>query len=124
MTKVYLFAICLLSILLVTTGCNKEDIIEPTPIVNAGTDQTIESPVDAVVLSGSATVQNDQIVAYLWSEVSGPNTPSINTPGASVSTVKGLVPGIYVFQLMALDSSGETGVDMATITVNPPVCTQ
>lgn len=112
-----------LSVLLFLTSCKKDDVIEHTPIVNAGTDQTIKLPLDSVALAGTATVQDGKIVAYLWSMVSGPNAPLIKSPGSAATTVKNLVAGTYIFQLMAIDSSGETGVDMVNVTVNQPAFT-
>jgi hypothetical protein len=118
-----LFPLFCFAVVSLVTGCKKDDIIEHTPVVNAGADQTIKLPVDSAILSGSATVADGKIAAYLWSEVSGPNTPLIKTAGAATTTVKNLIAGTYIFQLMALDSSGETGVDMVTVTVNPPAFT-
>jgi Disaggregatase related repeat len=105
--------------IILLSACKKDIIEEKTPVVNAGEDQTLKLPVDSVILSGSATIEGGKITAYLWSEISGPSTPAIKSSGSAVTTVKGLVAGSYVFQLMALDSSGETGVDMVSITVNP-----
>jgi len=123
MKKISALLLFCFAILSLVTGCKKDDIIEQTPVVNAGADQTIKLPVDSAILSGSATVANGKIAAYLWSEISGPNTPLIKTAGAASTTVKHLKAGTYVFQLMALDSSGETGVDMVTVTVNPSAFT-
>jgi len=123
MKKISIATLCSLVFLMAVTGCKKDDVIEYTPVVNAGVDQAIKLPVDSVVLSGSATVAEGKIAAYLWSQVSGPNNPLIKSPGAATTTVKSLVAGTYTFQLMALDSSGETGVDMVTVTVNPPAFT-
>jgi len=123
MKKTVVLATYALFFLLAIVGCKKDDIIEHTPVVNAGTDQTIKLPVDSAVLSGTATVAEGKIAAYLWSQVSGPSNPLIKSPGSATTTVKNLVAGTYIFQLMALDSSGETGVDMVTVVVNPPAFT-
>ncbi|GGB07985.1 DNRLRE domain-containing protein [Puia dinghuensis] len=101
-------------------GCQKTTYVPPPPApkVNAGANQTITLPVDSVKLSGSAYAPT-RITGYLWSEVSGPNTPTIADNGNATTEVNGLVAGIYVFQLEATDSAGETGVNSVTITVNP-----
>jgi len=51
--------------------------------------------------------------------VSGPNVPSINSPGSKITTVSGFIAGSYIFQLMAVDSAGLTGVDTTFVLVNP-----
>ena len=83
-------------------GCQKTApaIIPPAPSVNAGASQTITLPVDSVRLTGSATDSASKINAYLWSEVSGPNVPVIASEGSPSTEVRGMVPGIYIFQLM------------------------
>lgn len=92
-------------------------IIPPAPSVNAGASQTITLPVDSVRLTGSATDSASRITAYLWSEVSGPNVPVIASEGSPCTEVRGMVPGLYIFQLMAVDSLGATGVDTVTVQV-------
>jgi hypothetical protein len=104
-------------LLALSYGCQKSsDPNPPAPKVNAGISQTIVLPMDSVRLSGTATAPN-KITAYLWSEVSGPNVPMIADEGLPMTMVHGLVAGSYIFQLMAIDSTGETGVDTIGITV-------
>lgn len=107
------------------TACQKENVIEniisgnKVPVVNAGLNQAITLPVDSVTLAGSASDSDGFIVAYLWSQVSGPFASTIVNPGSSTTKVKGLKQGTYVFQLMAIDNKGATGVDTASVFVNP-----
>jgi hypothetical protein len=102
-------------------ACKKEyNTIAHPPIVNAGASQTIQLPVDSVTLSGSAKAVDSKIVAYLWSEISGPNIPAIMSEGSPTTEVRNLITGTYLFQLMAVDSIGATGVDSLMITVKPP----
>jgi hypothetical protein len=56
-------------------------------------------------------------VGYIWSQQSGPNTALISDDGSPNTEVVGLVPGTYVFQLMAVDSLGQTGVDTMSVLV-------
>ena len=116
----------LLSISIIFTGCQKETgvLLNPAtnlqpPVVNAGTSQVIQLPAATFTLIGSATSTNGSIKAYLWSMVSGPNVPSINSPGSKITTVSGFIAGNYIFQLMATDSAGLTGVDTTSVLVNP-----
>ena len=107
------------------TACQKENVIEniisgnKVPAVNAGLNQNITLPVDSITLTGSASDSDGSIVAYLWSQVSGPFASTIVNPGSPATKVKGLKQGTYVFQLMAVDNEGATGVDTALVFVNP-----
>lgn len=87
------------------------------PVVTAGTSQTIILPSDSVTLSGYAIDSSSTIVAYLWSEVSGPNVPVIADEGSKSTKVTGLTAGTYIFQLMATDTFGLTGVDTMEVIV-------
>jgi len=108
-----------ITILFLLYSCQKTNPVTPPPVptVNAGVAQTINAPVDSVSLSGSATDSVSKITAYLWSEVSGPNVPVIASDGSASTEVTGLITGTYVFQLMATDLLGATGVNTVTITV-------
>jgi hypothetical protein len=57
----------------------------------------------------------------LWSQVSGPSHSIIVNPGSPSTIVRRLKPGNYVFQLMATDEKGATGVDTVTIKVNESI---
>ncbi|MDR3717065.1 MAG: DNRLRE domain-containing protein [Puia sp.] len=88
------------------------------PVVDAGASQSIEMPVDSVSVTGVVTDAKSPVTAYLWSEVSGPNVPVIENEGSLSTEIKGLVRGSYVFQLMAIDTFGLTGVDTLHVTVS------
>lgn len=96
----------------------------PAPSVNAGPDQVITIPVNYVTLTGSAHDSVSRITGYIWSEISGPNTPQIVTDGNPVTQVTGLQAGSYIFQLMAVDSLGQTGVDTVSVFVRAGTTTQ
>ena len=65
-----------------------------------------------------AVIAQPAVVSYLWSLVSGPGTPLITTPGSASTYVKNFVSGAYVFQLMATDDKGATGVKTMQVTAN------
>lgn len=117
-TAAFLFA------LLLFWGCQKEIEEKNTPpTVNLGKDTTITltSPEeDSIRLSGIATDKEGSVVAYLWSEVSGPNIPVFSSAGSASTFIKGVVSGTYIFQLMATDDDGATGVKTITVTVTIP----
>ena len=86
----------------------------PPPTANAGANQTITLPVSSVTLNGSGSTGT--ITSYLWTLVSGPNTPVITTPAAVSTTVTGLIQGSYIFKLSL---NGGTSQSQVTITVSP-----
>jgi hypothetical protein len=106
----------------IIVGCQKDPetvFNQDAPSVEAGTSQTIQMPANSFTLNGSATTQNGVIKAYLWSLVSGPNVPVITSPGSKTTTVTGFISGNYLFQLMATDDAGLTGVDTTSVLVKP-----
>jgi hypothetical protein len=121
MTRLKLSAVivCLSTILF--AAC-KKDVVEfnKVPAVDAGTHQTITGDVDSVTLSGSASDSDGYVVAYLWSQVSGPVPATIATPGSATTTITNMINGNYVFQLMATDNDGATGVDTVSVKIDRP----
>jgi hypothetical protein len=105
-------------------ACQKEtdNLLESSntpPVVDAGVNQTVQLPAASITLTGTATTEaGTTIRAYLWSMVSGPNVPVITSPGSATTTVTNLTAGTYIFQLMATNSEGLTGVDTTKILVN------
>jgi hypothetical protein len=85
------------------------------PTAYAGPDQTIVLPISTVTLDGSGSTGT--ITDYTWTQISGPNTPTITTPTSVTTTVTGLIQGAYVFQLSVNSGSSTSQV---TVTVNPP----
>src|SRR5450432_3880357 len=108
---------------LVFAACKKDNpapAVNRPPTVNAGASQTISWPVDSIKLSGTVTDEESKVVAYLWSEVSGPNVPVIASEGSLTTRISSLIPVSYIFQLMAVDTFGLTGVDTLIVLVNAP----
>jgi len=106
----------LLSILVFS--CQKDhDPPATTPVANAGADQTIQLSTTSFTLSGSGTTTNGHITEYLWTQLSGPNTASINNASSASTTVSGFIAGTYSFQLKVTNSYGLTAVDAVTITI-------
>jgi len=97
---------------------NRRRVVATTLTVYAGADQTITLPQDSVLLSGVATpAPGTNIASYLWSRVSGPNTPTLVTPAASSTRVRGLVAGTYLFRLQATSSAATTAADTIQVLV-------
>ncbi|SFR48349.1 PKD repeat-containing protein [Robiginitalea myxolifaciens] len=90
------------------------------PVVDAGPDQTITLPTNVVVLNGSATdPDGGAIVAYLWTQESGPAAATLTDANTASLTAADLVEGVYVFRLTATDDEDQTGFDEVTVTVLP-----
>ena len=96
-------------------SCQKDP--NKVPTADAGTNQFINSSATIFTLSGSGTDEDGSVVAYLWSQVVGPNTATIVNPGSQSTEVTGFVTGTYRFQLMVTDNEGATGVDTVTYTI-------
>jgi len=92
------------------------------PAVNAGSDQGITLPANAVL---DGTVTDDGLpdppaeVTVEWSTTSGPGTVTFGDANAVDTTASFSEGGTYVLKLTA-DDSALTGSDEVTITVNTP----
>lgn len=94
-------------------------ITNTPPTANAGADQTITLPTSSTTLSGSGSFDIDgTITGYLWTRISGPNTPTIVSPNGMNTNLTGLIAGTYVYQLQVTDDDGATGTDQISIIVN------
>jgi hypothetical protein len=111
-----LFPLVVLSMLLCVVACKKDFEENKVPVADAGQSKTIILP-DSAVVSGSGTDADGKVVAYLWSQVSGPANSTIVNPGANSTIIRFTVPGSYLFQLMVTDDNGATGVDTVSVLV-------
>jgi hypothetical protein len=93
--------------------------IKAKPIANAGASSIIRLPINKDTLRGTASSVNGAIVSYLWSVVSGPNTPTIVSSNASTTIINNLIAGNYIFQFSVIDSDGYMGSDTVSVTVLP-----
>jgi hypothetical protein len=111
----------LLSILLFLflVGCEKDEdiILNVVPTADAGTPKAITLPTNTVTLTGTGTDSDGTIVAYVWSQVSGPASTVIVNPGSPSTAVNGFIQGTYLFQLGVTDNDGATGFDTVSVTV-------
>lgn len=99
----------------------KKQVENQVPRAIAGPAKSITLPTDTVTLTGSATDIDGTVVAYLWSQVSGPSQSTIINPGSPSPLIKNGVAGRYVFQLTVTDNKGATGKDTTSVTINPAV---
>ena len=88
------------------------------PVANAGSDQTITLPTNAVSFTGAGIDPDGTVSAYSWTKVSGPAASNITNPAAANTSVTGLTQGVYKFELRVTDNSGGIGRDTLQVTVN------
>jgi hypothetical protein len=89
------------------------------PSANAGADQSvnISQTNNTITLNGSnSTDPEGKPLTFKWKLAGGPNTPNIVDPGIATTTVTGLVPGEYEFELTVTDDQG--AADTASTKVN------
>ena len=113
------FRLLSLLLFLFLVGCDRDQdiLLNVVPTADAGTPKSITLPTNTVILTGTGTDSDGTIVAYLWSQVSGPSSTIIVNPGSASTVVNGFVQGNYVFQLMVTDDDGATGVDTVSVSV-------
>ncbi len=92
----------------------------PLPsIANAGPDIMITLPVNTATLDGSASVDpKGPIKAYEWTKISGSWQGAITSPKSAVTTVTGLVQGIYSFRLTVWDNDWKPYSDTVLVAVS------
>ena len=71
-----------------------------------------------VTLDGTASSDNVHISYYVWTQVSGPNTPIISIPSGKTVNIIGLQTGTYVFQLRVTDNGWMSDSTKYTLNVN------
>lgn len=85
----------------------------PIPVADAGTDQSIN--ISTATLSGSATGSSGY--TYRWVQERGPNAATMSAATSATNNLSGLVDGVYVFRLHAVDGDGAEDTDLIIITV-------
>jgi hypothetical protein len=103
------------------TGCTNHFASGTTPVVSAGSDQTITTYSSAVSLQGTATAFPPAIIVSTnWIQLSGPNEVTIQNATALNTYFSGINPGTYTFQLCVTDSNGNINTDTVSYFVNVP----
>jgi hypothetical protein len=86
------------------------------PVANAGADFTDTLP-SMFTLTGSGTDADGTIVAYLWTQLSGPTTSILASPSQRITGVTGIQAGTYQYRLRVTDNNGAINTDDITVTV-------
>ncbi len=87
------------------------------PVANAGTDKLITLPINTVVLNGSGSDSDGQVVSYSWNQLSGPTTATTSQLNQSALTVSNCAEGTYTFSLTVTDNNNMTAVDNTSIII-------
>jgi ribosomal protein L14 len=109
-------------------GATGKDIMQITvyaasnvpPVADAGPDQTITLPAESVTLSGSGSDADGTIAVYSWTQISGPSSGKIVSPGNALTEFTGLVSGNYLLELTVTDNLGAKASDTVAIAVAAP----
>lgn len=90
------------------------------PVANAGSDVTIISPTTTASLTATMSTDSDgTITAYSWKQISGPNTATIQSPSAVITSLSNLAVGTYIFEVTVTDNKGATAKDQVSVFVRP-----
>jgi hypothetical protein len=87
------------------------------PRANVGSDRYIELPKNSIVLPGSGTDVDGQVVSYSWSQISGPSTATLINPNSAQAGAGDMNVGVYQFQLTVTDNQGATGSAILNVSV-------
>jgi dienelactone hydrolase len=88
------------------------------PIANAGSDITVYHPTTTATVTGTGTDADGTIVAYKWTQVSGPKASTLTNADQPIVSVSGLtMAGTYILKLNVTDDKGIAVLDKMVITV-------
>ena len=88
-----------------------------TPLVNAGEDVNVSSPVQSVILEGNGSDPDGGEIVYSWSQTSGPDGVLLTGSDTANLTLDNLIEGTYVFQLDIIDDEGDLSFDEVNVLV-------
>ncbi|XP_041952469.1 kunitz-type protease inhibitor 1-like [Alosa sapidissima] len=90
------------------------------PIADAGQDMVVQ-PNEIVTLNGHQSWDDDNIISYMWSQVSGdPSVKMQKTKLKDQIELSNLKPGVYKFELKVTDTSDQTDTAQVTVLVLTP----
>lgn len=100
-------------------GCTPVTIDGTPPNISAGGDQTINY-LSSVPLTGTAFDGSFPSISVLWTQLSGPNTVTINNVNILNTYFSNYDTGTYIFQLCVTDTAGNISVDTVQYTITIP----
>jgi hypothetical protein len=102
-----------------TASSDQVQIIKSTPptTANAGTDQTICTTGGSATMAGNTAA----VGTGAWTQISGPVTATITTPGSPTTTITGMnTAGTYVYQWAITNATCPSSTDQVQVIVNAP----
>ena len=92
------------------------------PVSNAGPDQVVESETNVVLTGLGSTDSDGDIIAYQWTQISGPTVNLDDSTRAEPSFDAPLVAELTLlqFELEVTDDANSSSSDVVDITVTPP----
>ncbi|MBX2898329.1 MAG: tandem-95 repeat protein [Cyclobacteriaceae bacterium] len=87
------------------------------PLVTASSNVTLTLPANSTVLNATASDPDGTIALYLWSNLSGPSSPTLSGITTNSLTVSNLVAGTYVFRITVTDNQGATAFAQVNVIV-------
>lgn len=104
------------------TGTDEVTVIvnanNAAPSANAGSDITLQLPINSTLINGSGEDTDGTITSYNWTQVSGPSTATLGNENTVTLTASDLIEGTYRFRLTVTDDDGDTGADEVKVVVN------
>src|SRR6185312_16690378 len=102
-----------------TVNKNNVNVTIPNvaPTVDAGNDTTALSPVNSIVLNGTANDSDGKITGYFWTQLSGPSESTILPNNTASTTISSLIAGTYQFELKVTDNAGGEARDTVKVTI-------
>jgi gliding motility-associated-like protein len=94
------------------------EVVNQSPVANAGTDITLVLPNNSTTLNGSGTDPDGSITGYGWTQISGPISATLSNQNTASLSVADLVEGVFTFRLTVIDNLGATGSDDVTVSIN------
>ncbi|XP_073522064.1 dyslexia-associated protein KIAA0319-like protein homolog [Phyllobates terribilis] len=104
-----------------TANLTVNKAIDYPPGANAGANQVITLPRNAIVLYGNLSTDDHGIVSYEWSLSPNSKGKVMEMQGVRTSTLQlsALQEGDYTFQLTVTDSAGQQSTSEVTVIVQP-----
>jgi predicted peptidase len=103
-------------------GQNKSLPVNKRPTANAGNNITVSStPGSATLSAAGSTDQDGDLVRFIWKKLSGPAGGGVTAATAVTTdgraTLTALTPGIYRFEVKAVDDRADYSLDTVSVTV-------
>ncbi|KXK31410.1 MAG: PKD domain-containing protein [Bacteroidetes bacterium OLB12] len=91
--------------------------VNQAPVVVASNDVTITLPTNSTTLTAVASDPDGSIANYLWTNTSGPSSPTMSGITTATLDVSNLVAGTYIFKITVTDNESATAFDNVTVVV-------